>query len=273
MTQYIQTNRQTRLPRRALQLVFAAALGANLMLMAIYAPLARAATITVTTTDDEINADGDCSLREAIRAANLDQAVDACPAGSGADTINLPAGSYVLTIAGASEDAALTGDLDITEDLTISGAGPSSTTIDANGLDRAIHIFSNTAVQIADVTIRGGATSIQAGSGILVYESSSALTLTRSRVTNNVGNAGLWVNSGRLTVIDSRIQNNTGGGVSVGTGTATIINSVVFGNTTNNVGGGITSDGTLTVVNSTISGNSAAFSGGGISAGGDRKST
>ncbi len=29
---------------------------------------ARAATIAVTTTDDELNADGDCSLREAIRA-------------------------------------------------------------------------------------------------------------------------------------------------------------------------------------------------------------
>jgi CSLREA domain-containing protein len=30
---------------------------------------ARAATIAVTTTDDELNADGDCSLREAIQAA------------------------------------------------------------------------------------------------------------------------------------------------------------------------------------------------------------
>jgi len=30
----------------------------------------EAATIAVTTTSDELNADGDCSLREAVRAAN-----------------------------------------------------------------------------------------------------------------------------------------------------------------------------------------------------------
>ena len=58
-------------------------------------PIARAATINVTTTDDEVNSDGDCSLREAIRAANLDQAVDGCTAGNGADTITLPTGNYV----------------------------------------------------------------------------------------------------------------------------------------------------------------------------------
>jgi CSLREA domain-containing protein len=44
------------------------------------------ANITVTTQEDELNADGDCSLREAIEAANRDRAVDACPAGSGYDT-------------------------------------------------------------------------------------------------------------------------------------------------------------------------------------------
>jgi CSLREA domain-containing protein len=264
MIQHIQANRYTRRPGRVLQLLFAVALGANLMLMAVYAPIARAATISVTTTDDENNVDGDCSLREAVRAANLNQAVDACPAGSGADTISLPAGNYVLTIAGASEDLALTGDLDITASATITGAGPGSTTIDGNGLDRVFHITGSSAVQISNVTIRGGSTSGQAGSGILVYDVSSALTLTNSRVTNNLGYAGLWVNSGALTVIGSRVQNNTGSGVHVGPGAATIINSVIFGNTTDNSGGGIDSGGTLTVVNSTISGNSAAHDGGGI---------
>jgi len=38
---------------------------------------ALAATITVNTTVDELNSDGDCSLREAIQAANTDAAVDA----------------------------------------------------------------------------------------------------------------------------------------------------------------------------------------------------
>jgi len=56
----------------------------------------HAATITVNTTDDELSTDGDCSLREAIQAANVDAAVDACPAGIGSDTIDVPAGIQVL---------------------------------------------------------------------------------------------------------------------------------------------------------------------------------
>ena len=49
---------------------------------------------TVTTTADELNSNGNCSLREAIRAANTDSAVDTCPSGSGADAILLPYGDY-----------------------------------------------------------------------------------------------------------------------------------------------------------------------------------
>ena len=35
---------------------------------------AAAATITVSTLADELNADGDCSLREAVQAANTNAA-------------------------------------------------------------------------------------------------------------------------------------------------------------------------------------------------------
>ena len=79
--------------------------------------------ITVNTTDDEINEDGDCSLREAIRAANQDSAVDGCNAGSGKDSILIEKGTFVLALEGIGEDEALSGDLDITDDLTITGAG------------------------------------------------------------------------------------------------------------------------------------------------------
>ena len=81
-------------------------------------------TFTVNTTDDELNSDGDCSLREAIQAANTDSAVDACPAGSGGDTITLPAGTYTLAIAGMGEDNNATGDLDILNNVTINGQVP-----------------------------------------------------------------------------------------------------------------------------------------------------
>ena len=53
------------------------------------------ATFTVTRTDDtsDGSCDADCSLREAVIAAN---------AAPGADTVLLPAGSYDLTITDAS---------------------------------------------------------------------------------------------------------------------------------------------------------------------------
>jgi CSLREA domain-containing protein len=43
--------------------------------------LSNKGTIQVTTFEDELNSDNDCSLREAIQAANFDMPVDACPAG------------------------------------------------------------------------------------------------------------------------------------------------------------------------------------------------
>ena len=59
------------------------------------APPAGAATsVTVTTDADELNADGDCSLREAVQAVDTATAVDACPAGS--NHVLLPIGRFVL---------------------------------------------------------------------------------------------------------------------------------------------------------------------------------
>jgi CSLREA domain-containing protein len=101
-----------------------------------------AVTINVTTSDDEANADGDCLLREAIIAANTDAAVSGCTAGSGADTINIPPGKYVFSLVGAEEEFAATGDLDIRRNVTLLGVGRSSTTIDANGLDRVFELWS-----------------------------------------------------------------------------------------------------------------------------------
>ncbi|MBA7659247.1 hypothetical protein ES703_67221 [subsurface metagenome] len=81
---------------------------------------AQGSTFTVNSTDDatDVNpgdgvaetapGNGICTLRAAIQEAN---------ALAGPDTINLPANTYTLSIAGANEDAAATGDLDITDDL------------------------------------------------------------------------------------------------------------------------------------------------------------
>jgi CSLREA domain-containing protein len=93
------------------------------------AATAHGTTITVNSTADSLAVDGNCTLREAIIAANTDTAVDACPAGSGADVVVVPAETYTLTLVGAGEDAAATGDLDVTADLEIDGAGAAATVI------------------------------------------------------------------------------------------------------------------------------------------------
>jgi CSLREA domain-containing protein len=134
---------------------------------------AYSATITVNTIDDELNSDGDCSLREAVQAANTDTAVDGCAAGSGADTIDVPAGTHTLSISGAGEDANATGDLDITDDLTITGVGTTSTVIDGAGIDRVFSTLSGATVEMTGVTVRNG--TMAEGGGI--YNSGTA-TLT-----------------------------------------------------------------------------------------------
>jgi CSLREA domain-containing protein len=240
---------------------------AGLAILASLAPTAYAATIAVNTTADELNADGDCSLREAIRAANTNTAVDACPAGSGADIISLPAGTYQLAIAGTNEDAALTGDLDITEALTLRGAGKAVTAIDAAGLDRVFHVLAGPTV-IRGVRITGGFSGGAFGGGI--YLNSGDLTLDDIRVTNNGGNVGgIQADPGTtLTMLDSRVDANSGasaGGIQIGaSATAIITNSEISNNTSSGSNAGIINVGTLSLVNSTISGNSAPGDSGGL---------
>src|SRR5436190_24083287 len=103
-----------------------AALAVCVALLAVAVPSqsARAAPITVTTTTDELTTNGQCSLREAVRNANANAAVHPdCPAGTGADTITLPAGTYTLTLTGLEDDLASNNDLDILDPagLTIIG--------------------------------------------------------------------------------------------------------------------------------------------------------
>ena len=131
---------------------------AGLVLFSIATPLpVEANTFTVNSTDDAVDEDfgdgscatagGECTLRAAIQQAN---------ALAGADTIKLKAGLYTLTLAGSSENDGATGDLDITEDLTLIGAGAKKTFINDGQLDRVFHIIGGISVTITDMTIQNG---------------------------------------------------------------------------------------------------------------------
>ena len=231
---------------------------------ALAAP-ALAATFDVTKIAD--TNDGtcglDCSLREAIGAANTL---------AGADIINLPAGIYTLSIAGAGEDANATGDLDITGDLTVNGAGNTSSIIDGGAIDRVITVLSGATVFIDAVTIRNGDPG--PGFGAAGMLNAGTLILTNSAVTDNTGDdfGGGIYNTGTLTLADSTVSDNVllgsntsgGGGGIFSSGTMTLTRTTVSGNSTIGRGGGIYgADPTITLKNSTVSGN-IALNGGGI---------
>lgn len=74
------------------------------------------------------DAQGRCTLRAAIMVADFV---------SGASTIVLPAGTYQLTRPGY-DNSSLVGDLDISHDLTIQGAGGAPITTDQRGYPRPI---------------------------------------------------------------------------------------------------------------------------------------
>src|SRR3954454_24835545 len=81
---------------------------------------ARATDIPVTTTLDTMSADGHCSLREALWAANNASPINAdCPTGGGADTVLLPTGTYPIQIPSSNEDLGNDGDFDVWSDVTI----------------------------------------------------------------------------------------------------------------------------------------------------------
>lgn len=215
--------------------------------------VAQASTFYVDSTADTVDATpgdgicdngaGSCSLRAAIMEAN---------ALVGADIIDAPAGTYTLTIPGERENAALTGDLDITDDLTITGAGETSTIIDGGGIDRVLEVIATS--NITDITIQNGAGNFETAAGAGIYHTSQQLTLNNVTIIGN--QTGIHNEASTILADTSVIGNSPDSGI-VNYGTVEIRNSVIQGNTSADWGGGIQNLGTMTIDNSLISGNSA----------------
>ncbi|MDJ0756142.1 MAG: CSLREA domain-containing protein [Ardenticatenaceae bacterium] len=186
------------------------------------------AVITVNTTADELNNNGNCSLREAVQTANTNAPVDNCTVGSGPDTIVIPVGVYVLSLAGFGEDGNATGDLDILEEVTLQGAFSGTTIIDGGGLDRVLHTVPTTSVTVtlAGLTIQNGRVSCSTptcttGAGGIHHASTGDLTIQDSIVRANSifcsgANCGTYTNTAGillenkvgLTIQDTIIEGN-----------------------------------------------------------------
>ncbi len=200
---------------------------------------AECAVINVTTSLDEVSGNGECSLREAILAANADKAVHSCESGSGADSILLPPGNYRLSLPGASEDGNMTGDLDIIGELKVLGSGAAQTVIDAQGLDRVFDVLDGATVTLSGITVQQGNPGEGRGGGIRNH--ASELHLRSSIVKEGTARTGGGIaNEGSLLLEDSLVNAN-----------------VAF-----EQGGGIFNEGLLTVQRTTLEKNEALTGGG-----------
>jgi hypothetical protein len=202
--------------------------------------MATAATITVTTNNPNIIADGQCSLIEAINNANNDVATfPDCAAGSGPDTIVLPANAnltlssvYTRTYGQVGTPVGLPT---ITSQITIEGNGATIARQGNAPAFRIMHALNSGNLTLQRVTLSGGASF--------------------GGLSSSIG--------GTVSIKNSIISGNTGSGVSNWYGTLTIENSTISGNRADRGGGISNVAGSLTITNSTISGN-AANDGGGV---------
>ncbi|MDH3362377.1 MAG: DUF11 domain-containing protein, partial [Gammaproteobacteria bacterium] len=155
-----------------------------------------------------------------------------------------PAGTYNLSITGTGENAAATGDLDISDTLTLTGAGAASTIIDGNGIDRVFHVLVGPTVTISDVTIRDGDAAGIDGGGIW---NESNVILSNVTMSNNVARDG-------GAIFSQRNPNSL-----------TLSNVTLNGNSATGQGGAIgmkDDNASLTFTDVTMSGNSAVAEGG-----------
>ena len=204
-------------------------------------------------------APGNCTLREAINAAN---------ALAGADTItfNIPSGG---ACASANTCTITLSDSlpDITTEVTIDGSQNNAhITIDGAGQYRPFYFASGSTGELMNLAITNG---LGPSLGVLyggALRNDGTLTIKNCYLYSNMSPYGGAIsNIGTLIVTDSTFDGNTatldGAGIR-NIGTATITNSTFADNAAGANGGGFQSSGTATITNSTFSGNVAPFGGG-----------
>ena len=169
------------------------------------------------TCDSLAGAGGKCTLRAAVQEAN---------SVAGADLISVPGlpGGYDLALTGSGDDAALSGDLDLTDSVTIQGSG--APVVDGIGADRVFDVGPSgaPAVTLRGIEVRGGG-GVAVGGGVLVEGGTLALdqvtvggNAAASASSTAVG-GGVWINApGIHQITASTLSGNIADGVSGATG-------------------------------------------------------
>jgi cysteine-rich repeat protein len=220
-----------------------------------------AATIIVDETT--------CTLVDAITAANTDTASGGCPAGSGADTVELTT-DVTLTAVVHSDSAGDNGLPPVTSDITVEGSGFKIERSGGAPAFRFFVVWQNGTLSLNHVTLENGVSTYNGGAIL----NAGTLNLTNSALSGNSSphRGGAILNSNQMqgatvTVTNSTLSGNwaddQGGGIWSVYGPVTLTNSTLSGNHADYLGGAIVSFlGHVTLTNSTLSGNSASINGG-----------
>jgi len=258
----------------ASSLVRAAALVGSLLALT---SAAKAATLSVTTAADADVDDADCSLREAIVAANDDAAHQGCPAGAGADRI-----VFALTLPAT---IALASDLPtITSTLSIQGPGAADLTIDGQDLHRLLALDSPSGGQwlgVEELTLTRGLASAHGGGAYVAAGETGwfrRVHFLENRASNGGGGLAVRGDAGAAVagIDECWFEGNValgaaggGGLLAVGPDTTVIIDRSTFSanrsdSSSGHGGGVLVNRSAVTILRSTISGNFANGSGGGL---------
>ncbi|MGA9420981.1 MAG: right-handed parallel beta-helix repeat-containing protein [Rhodanobacteraceae bacterium] len=145
-----------------------------------------------------------CTLRAAVQEAN---------AHAGADTILLTTGQhYTLTREGTDDDA-LNGDLDITDNVQIGAeSGGERPVVDGNSIDRVFDVLSGSANLSGFDIVGGNATTSPtlSGGGIFVHAGAGTVALLNMRLyVNDASQGGGLYNAGTDTrIVNSEFHDN-----------------------------------------------------------------
>jgi cysteine-rich repeat protein len=178
----------------------------------VASPAGARLVLTVNCDDDAVDASpgdgrcatstGRCTLRAAVQEAN---------ATPGADEIILPSGSYRLALAGGGEDAAASGDLDLADDVRLTGMGADQSDIDGQGLHGVLQVLPGVTAEITQLTISGGLQPAYGSAGGIYNQ--GTLHMADCEITGNVaaapyGTGGLY-NEGTATIEHTAFDVNT----------------------------------------------------------------
>ena len=177
-------------------------------LLGLAAP-AGAATLTVNSLTDTIGGP-DCTLRDAITAANTDAVAGGCAAGGGADLIvfdpALTAGDETITLSTIGNSLAGPAAFGITSVITIQGpTGTHGLTLDASGaVMRHFNVAATGSLTLEYLTLTGGrAQGWPGGSGRSEFPSGGG---------GAAGLGGAIFNQGAVQVRYSTLSGNTAQG-------------------------------------------------------------